>query len=43
MRMTNFGLAIAKALDLPYCRQELLFITAPMHDVGKIEFPTKFC
>ena len=32
MRMTN----IAKALGLPEKQRELLFITAPMHDVGKI-------
>ncbi len=39
MRMTNFALAIAKQLDLPDAMRELLFITAPMHDVGKIGIP----
>ena len=36
MRMTNVAVAIAKALGLPEEQRELLFITAPMHDVGKI-------
>ncbi|MFA6922105.1 MAG: bacteriohemerythrin [Gallionella sp.] len=36
MRMTNFAQAIAKALDLPAAQRELLYIAAPMHDVGKI-------
>ena len=36
MRMTNFAVAIAKALDLPQAQREILYITAPMHDVGKI-------
>jgi hemerythrin-like metal-binding protein len=36
MRMTNFAQAIAKALGLPEALRELLYITAPMHDVGKI-------
>lgn len=36
MRMSNFAQAIAKALGLPEAQRELLYITAPMHDVGKI-------
>jgi hemerythrin-like metal-binding protein len=36
MRMTNFAQAIAKALALPEPLRELLYIAAPMHDVGKI-------
>lgn len=36
MRMTNFAQAIAKALGLPASQRELLYIAAPMHDVGKI-------
>lgn len=36
MRMTNFAQAIAKALGLPVDQRELLYIAAPMHDVGKI-------
>lgn len=36
MRMTNYAQAIAKALGLPTDQRELLYITAPMHDVGKI-------
>ena len=36
MRMANFALAIAKAMDLPEQQREILYITAPMHDVGKI-------
>ena len=36
MRMTNFALAIAKAMGLPADQRELLYVAAPMHDVGKI-------
>lgn len=36
MRMTNFAQAIAKALGVSAEQRELLYITAPMHDVGKI-------
>lgn len=36
MRMTNFAQAIAKALGLSEELRELLYIAAPMHDVGKI-------
>ncbi|MCK9201400.1 MAG: bacteriohemerythrin [Gallionella sp.] len=36
MRMTNFAQAIAKAMDLPSAQRELLYVAAPMHDVGKI-------
>jgi hemerythrin-like metal-binding protein len=36
MRMTNIAGAIAKALGLSDELRETLFITAPMHDVGKI-------
>jgi hemerythrin-like metal-binding protein len=36
MRMTSIAVVIAKALGLPEKQRELLFITAPMHDVGKI-------
>jgi len=36
MRMTNFASVIAKAMGLPEDLREILFITAPMHDVGKI-------
>ena len=36
MRMTNFAQAIAKALGLPDAQRELLYVAAPMHDVGKI-------
>jgi cyclic di-GMP phosphodiesterase len=36
MRMTNFAQAIAKALALSEDLRELLYIAAPMHDVGKI-------
>ncbi len=36
MRMTNFAQAIAKALGLPEAQRELLYVAAPMHDVGKI-------
>lgn len=39
MRMTNIAHAIAKALDLPEAQRELLYITMPMHDVGKIGIP----
>ena len=36
MRMANFALAIAKTLGLPDEQKELLYVAAPMHDVGKI-------
>jgi len=36
MRMTNFAQAIAKAMHLPETLRDLLYIAAPMHDVGKI-------
>ncbi|MFA6971456.1 MAG: bacteriohemerythrin [Gallionella sp.] len=36
MRMTNFAQAIAKSLGIPDAQRELLYIAAPMHDVGKI-------
>lgn len=36
MRMTNFAQAIAKAMQLSAAQRELLYIAAPMHDVGKI-------
>lgn len=36
MRMANFAQAIAKAMDLPAAQRELLYVAAPMHDVGKI-------
>lgn len=36
MRMTNIAGAIAKAMKLSDELREILFITAPMHDVGKI-------
>lgn len=36
MRMTHFAGAIAKAMGLSEEERELLLVTAPMHDVGKI-------
>lgn len=36
MRMTHFAQAIAKAMGLSEEQRELLYIAAPMHDVGKI-------
>ncbi len=36
MRMTNFAQTIAKEFGLPEAQRELLYIAAPMHDVGKI-------
>lgn len=36
MRMTNIAGAIAKTLGLSAEQREMLLITAPMHDVGKI-------
>lgn len=36
MRMTNFAQAIAKTLGISDEQKELLYIAAPMHDVGKI-------
>jgi len=36
VRMSNFAVAIAKAMELTEEQRELLHIAAPMHDVGKI-------
>lgn len=36
MRMTHFATAIGKAMGLSIEEREILTITAPMHDVGKI-------
>lgn len=36
MRMTNFALAIGRAMNLPEEQRDLLAVAAPMHDVGKI-------
>jgi hemerythrin-like metal-binding protein len=36
MRMTHFAVAVGKALGLHPDEREVLSITAPMHDVGKI-------
>ena len=36
LRMTHVAGAVAKAMGLPEHERELLLITAPMHDVGKI-------
>ncbi|MDR3580831.1 MAG: bacteriohemerythrin [Oryzomonas sp.] len=36
MRMSSFAVVIAKALGLSDEQRELLYIAAPMHDVGKI-------
>ncbi len=36
MRMTNFAQTIAKSLGISERQRELLYIAAPMHDVGKI-------
>jgi hemerythrin-like metal-binding protein len=39
MRMTNYAIAIARQLGLPQAMRDLLYIAAPMHDVGKIGIP----
>ncbi len=36
VRMTSFAMMIAKAYGLPDDQREILYIAAPMHDVGKI-------
>ena len=36
MRMTNYAQVIAKALGMSESDRELLYMAAPMHDVGKI-------
>ncbi len=36
MRMSNIAQVIARTLGLPDAQRELLYIAAPMHDVGKI-------
>jgi len=39
MRMTNYAITIARKIGLPEAVRELLYIAAPMHDVGKIGIP----
>lgn len=39
MRMTNFAQAIAKAMGMTETQRDLLYVAAPMHDVGKIGIP----
>ena len=39
MRMTNYAIAIARQLGLSVEERELLYVAAPMHDVGKIGVP----
>jgi hemerythrin-like metal-binding protein len=39
VRMTNFAHCVAKAMGLPLEERETIYITAPMHDVGKIGIP----
>lgn len=39
LRMTNIAVVIARALGLSEAERELLFVAAPMHDVGKIGIP----
>lgn len=36
MRMSNIALAIAKAMRLSDEQMELLYVAAPMHDIGKV-------
>jgi len=39
MRMTNIAQSIAKAMGLSDQQRDMLYIAAPMHDVGKIGIP----
>ncbi|HIJ38422.1 MAG TPA: bacteriohemerythrin [Rhodospirillaceae bacterium] len=39
LRMTNYAIAVAKEMGLPVSERELLYVAAPMHDVGKIGIP----
>lgn len=39
MRMTNYAITIARQIGLSQALRELLYIAAPMHDVGKIGIP----
>jgi hemerythrin-like metal-binding protein len=39
IRMANYAVVVAKHFGLPKDECELLYITAPMHDVGKICIP----
>ena len=39
LRMTNFAHSIAKSMGLSAEEREIIYITAPMHDVGKIGIP----
>lgn len=39
VRMSNYALALARALELSEEEREVLLLAAPMHDVGKIGIP----
>ena len=39
MRMSNYAISIAKKMDVPSAVRELLYVAAPMHDLGKIGIP----
>ena len=41
MRMTNYALAIAKAFGLPDRQKDMLYLAAPLHDIGKIGIPDR--
>jgi two-component system response regulator RpfG len=41
VRMGHYARLLAKALGLPDEQQELLFVAAPMHDVGKVAVPDR--
>ena len=41
IRMGHYARLLAKALGLPEERQELLFLAAPMHDIGKVAVPDR--
>ena len=41
IRMGHFARLTARALGLPAAEQELIFLAAPMHDIGKVAIPDR--
>lgn len=39
MRMSSYAITIARTMGVPSDQRELLYVAAPMHDVGKIGIP----
>jgi putative two-component system response regulator len=41
VRMGHYARLLAKAIGLPQEQQELMFLAAPMHDIGKVAVPDR--